>query len=86
MLQTYVPDINFLKENSFEVINLHFKIKSEVLFGRCFGDREFIPTSFNLQLNEQELTFKKVNYENTGGNILLTYASENNLLTLTAYL
>lgn len=87
MNQTFIPDINFLREISFETINFSFKVKSETLFGRCFGDREFIPSeSFKVLFNSEEILLKKVSHENLGGHILITYSSDNNYLSVTAYL
>ena len=86
MIQTHLVNLSFLKEYCFELTPSVFKLKAGPLFGRSFGDQEHIPLSFQVNLNEQEVELKKIDMNNQGGQIVLTYQDEKAQYTFFIYL
>ena len=83
MNQSYIPDINFFKERSFESSNNSFKIKADRIFGRLFGDSEYIPASFKI---ENGVILTKDKTENNNGQLIISYLGIGSNLVINVYL
>ena len=86
MKQNYIPDLNFIKERSFEYKDGTFLIKAERILGRLFGDAEYIPQSLEITIDDIPREFINQGPENTSGNITICFLDKSSNNKVIIYL